>query len=373
MWSTLFIGGTGSGKSRSVENKVISALSGGDTVYWYLDPNGGGSSPALAEHADWFVTTQGAQDMLNAALAILNARGEENAVEGWTGFTPSPQRPGLLIVVEECHVPFGDSAMTAGWTRIAREGRKLGVSLVCASQYPGLETFGGSEAMRLNVMAGNVVVFNTLSNSTGQLMPGLEVDPKTLPMISGYGYVQGSAETGTRTAPFRNRLTDLSLEGERTSRWLAAQPRPSLDTLAATATLAAGTAYRDRHDAENSTREASAARVKMLREGHLPEGMIVGTVQQQSVPMGEMGEVIAFPGPVTLESLRSPAQPAAAELVLSPSHLAVLQAVAAGATRPSEVEKAVDLSPRRVATLLKELVVSKHLTQPSYGRYQRAA
>ncbi|REF00338.1 ATP-binding protein [Thermomonospora umbrina] len=368
MWSGVIIGGTGIGKSRLVENIVISALSGGDTEYIYIDPQNGVSSPALTQYAHWFGTMRNAGDVLNAVIAMLDARGEESAVEGWTGFTPGPQRPGLLIVIEECHNLFRDPNIARLWDRIAREGRKLGIALLCISQYPGLETFGGLEPLRSSVMEGNAIVLRSTSNQTGQLMPGMDVDPKSLPKIPGYGYIQGSEETGVRTAPFRNRNT-----GDQAGKWLVVQPRPGLDKLTATATLAAGTAYRERHVSEDTGRSASAARVQALRDGHLPADMIAGPAETQSVPSGEMGSIIAFPAPVSVEDLRRPTQPASAHVDLSASHLAVLKAVAAGASRPADVEKHVDLSPRRIATLLKELVASGHLTQPAYGRYQRAA
>jgi hypothetical protein len=367
MWSGVIIGGTGIGKSRVVENIVISALSGGDTEYWFLDPARGGSSPALAEYADWFVTMDQVDEMLDAAIAGLDARAEENAVEGWTGFTPSPQRPGLLIVFEECHNPFETAERAKKAGRIAREGRKLGMALLCISQYPGLITFGGNEALRSSVMEGNALVLRSTSNQTGGLMAGLSVDPKTLPKIPGYAYVQGSEETGVRTAPFRNRDTEPE-GGPGAARWLAAQPRPGLDQLMVTATLAAGTAYRDRRTSTTTGRAGSRARVEALRNGHLPADMLKGNTETAEVPT--IAQVIEFPQFRLIETAATVNQSAAG---LSPSHEAVLKAVAAGAARPADIEKAVGLKHRRVAILLAELVASGHLTKTGYGRYQAAA
>lgn len=362
MWSGVIIGGTGIGKSRLVENIAISALSGGDTAIWFLDPQRGVSSPALAQHAQWFTSMDGAEAMLKAAEAILDGRGEESSYEQWTGFTASAGRPGVLIVIDECHNAFAEAAAAKRWARIAREGRKVGLALLCVSQYPGLETFGGCDPLRSSVMEGNAVVMRTTSRSAGQLMAGLAVDPLTLPKIPGYAYVQGSDEHGTRTAPFRNRNT-----GDGAAKWLAVQPQPDLDVLAATATLAAGRHYVDRNTSTSSGRTASKARVEALRNGHLPEDMAAPRPAPTQV-MGEMGEVIDFPRPVTAEDLAAPA-----EAALTDSHRAVLDAVTAGAARPSEVEAAVNLSPRRVADLLKELVAAGLLVKPTYGRYERAA
>jgi len=370
MWSGVIIGGTGIGKSRVVENIVISALSGGDTEFWYLDPARGGSSPALAKHADWFVSMDQIDDMLDALIAELDARAEENAVEGWTGFTPSPQRPGLLAVIEECHNAFEDPERAKKFGRIAREGRKLGIALLCVSQYPGLVTFGGYEPLRSSVMEGNAIVLRSTSNQTGGLMAGLTVDPKTLPKIPGYAYVQGSEETGVRTAPFRNRNTQPK-GGPDAGHWLERMPRPGLDTLMATATLAAGTAYRDRHTSTTTGRAGSRTRVEALRNGHLPAGMLNGTPTTTHV---RVAEVVPFPTFRLIDDTAT-AQPAARPSVdgLTDSQRLVVDAVAAGHTRPAEIEQATGLKHRQVAYLLKELVASGHLTQPKYGRYERAA
>lgn len=374
MWGGVIIGKTRSGKSRVAENLAISALSGGDTVIWFLDPQYGASSPALAKVADWCVSQDGADDMLQAALAIGDARGRENSLERIQGFTPSPERPGLLIFVDECHRVFQDPAAAKQWAFIARELRKVGVVIVCLSQYIGLETFGGSEPLRGGVMAGNAMCMKVNSANGQQLMAGLTVNPLFLPDIPGYGYTVGSEETGIRTAPFRNRLVNKGdAEG-----WLEAQPRPPLDMLAQTATLIAGTAYRDRHAATEDGREESRAFVEALRGGHLPAGVLVGSATKTHTAevAGEMGVVIQFPRGITPEDLQRPAytsRPGTPAGVLTGSRKQVYDAVAAGATRPTEVEERVDLGPRRVADILKDLVESGHLIQPRYGRYQRAA
>ncbi|OLT12968.1 hypothetical protein BJF79_03445 [Actinomadura sp. CNU-125] len=375
MWSGVVIGGTGIGKSRVVENIVISALSGGDTEFWYLDPARGGSSPALADAADWFVTMDQIDEFLDTAIAELDARAEENAVEGWTGFTPSPQRPGLLIAVEECHNPFADNVRAVKWARLAREGRKLGIALLCVSQYPGLITFGSNEALRSSVMEGNALVLRSTSNQTGGLMAGLTVDPKTLPKIPGYAYVQGSEETGVRTAPFRNRNTEPA-GGPGAAYWLAQQPRPGLDTLMVTATLAAGTAYRDRHTSTDTGRAGSRARVEALRNGHVPADMLRGEPEDTAVV--PLADIVGFPefrliknAPETTAATPSAARPVEG---LTPSQQSVLDAVSAGIDRPRLLEERVGLKHRQIQNILRDLLDAGLITKAAeHGRYQRAA
>jgi hypothetical protein len=400
MWSGVVIGAPGIGKSRVIENIVISAISEGDTEFWFIDPNQGASSPALARHADWFTTDQGAGDVLEALLAILDARGEESGVEGWTGFTPSPARPGLLVVIDESHRVFTpDNAVL--WARVAREGRKLGVALLVVSQYAGLETFGNKEALRSCIMVGNAIAMHVRSKSGKGLMAGLEVDPLKLPNIPGYGFTLAT-ENNPRTAPFRNRNTAPAGDDAMADRWLAQQPRPGLDTLSATATLAAGTAYRDRHTSSSTGRAAAARRVAMLRDGHLPDHRLRGTTTQATTAPtssgdGEYGRVITFPTydehlraaqqateQTPEQTMARPAEPAAEGTAHAtaakgrPTHLgssyqAVWDAVADGATRPAAIAAHVGLSRRQVQDLLKELLAAGYLTQPKYGHYAVAA
>ncbi|GAA4522994.1 hypothetical protein GCM10023191_102440 [Actinoallomurus oryzae] len=384
MWSGVVIGGTGIGKSRLIENAVISAISGGDTVYWFLDPQNGTSSPALAEHADWFATLDNADDVLDALLAIVDARGRQNAAMGIMEFTPSPERPGLLVVIDECHVVFADPNKAADWARIAREGRKVGVALLLASQYPGLETFGGKDAMRSSVMAGNAFALHTVSNQAKGLIPGLTVDPKELPKIPGYGYVLGTdPDIGLRTAPWRNRNT-----GSKAAQWLADQPMPGLDTFAATATLLSTEAYRDRH--ENNTTAYDAARefVDALTRGELPDQTRRRARRTRSAQpaAADLGRIISFPGPITQAVHQRPAVTgpnavatagaAAAPLALGDSHRMVLAAIAAGNSQPKGICDAVGLSRRQVQDLLAELLRAGYVTRTGAGsavRYSPAA
>lgn len=388
MWSGVVIGGTGSGKSRLLENVVLSAISGGDTVVLYLDPQRGVSSPVLANKAHWFCTMEDIDALLAALFAAMAAREEENAAEGWTGFYPSPERPGILTVIDESHRAF--EGYGTEWAQIAREGRKLGFGLLVADQYPGLKTFGNEEPLRSSVMEGNSFVLRSTSRQTGQLMPGLMVDPLSLPKIPGYAYVNGSEENGARTAPFRNRNTrPMHMTDGEAMRWLTdwfdAQPMPDLDPLVKTAISfsKASEAYKTRSKSETDRRDRSMARVEALRNGLNPDDVAPTPTQTITLTRAkrpvvtEHGEVVSFPEAITEavlvgdEAYSDDGTIVQKKKSLTESQRMILVAVAAGANVPSAIEEVVDLSKRQVQNLLKELVERGELYQPKYGQYAR--
>lgn len=389
MWSGVVIGGTGSGKSRLLENAVISAISGGDTVIIYIDPQRGTSSPVLANNAHWFGTLDDAEMILEALLAAMGVREEENAAEGWTGFNPTPQRPGILTVIDESHRVFEQDGTR--WSWVAREGRKLGFALLAADQYPGLKTFGNEEPLRSSVMEGNSFVLRSTSRQTGQLMPGLMVDPLSLPKIPGYAYVNGSEENGARTAPFRNRNTRPMHMGDEEAlnwltEWFRKQPMPDLDTLVKTGIKysVAAEAYESRAKSETDRKERSMARVEALRQGLNPDEAVPGTRPLAKLARKvarlsgfEGAEVVKFPGAISAEVVCGDEAYDPSATVTRPaltrSQIDVLSAIAEGASRPAEIQEAVKLSQRQVQNLLKELVDRGELHQPRYGHYARTA
>lgn len=364
MWSGIIIGGTGIGKSRVVENIAINAMSSGHTAVWFLDPQNGVSSPALRDHADWFVNLDGADKMLRALKNIVYWRGEESAAFDLTGFTPSADRPGLLVVVEECHKVFINQAIGDEWAGIAREARKIGVALLCVSQYPGLITFGGSEPLRSSIMEGNAIALRTTSNTAGQLMAGLEVNPLHLPKIAGYGYTM---DTGNgRTAPFRNRLIgDKDLADEQrttlTGEWMAIQPRTTLDPFARNV---AGDAYVRRNTSPTEVRAASRARVEAIRAGTLS----VTEAPTRTTPTNRAADE-DLAGARILAMVPSAIGGDEPAHEFTPGQAAVYDAIAEGAEKPADIQQLTGYGKSRVHTLLAELQDSGHVVKTTYGRY----
>lgn len=361
MWSGVLIGATGIGKSRVVDNAAISVMARGDTVIVYIDPKEGGSSPALFTHAHWSGGLSVAGTVLDALLALIEVRNKENyAVYGDAGFTPGRARPGILVVIDECHRVF--ATRQADWAHVARSGRSAGLALLAVSQYAGLATFGNNEALRSSIMMGNTLAMYAPSRTNGQLMAGLEVDPMTLPNIPGYGYTQASERLGGRTAPWRNRLVDT----QAAPAWMETQPETVPDPVTETTIAwAAGAVYTNRHATAADAVSSDRAFIDALRSGDTSalsddtRSRSTRTAAREPDPE-RAARVVTFP---------SAPFPANETDQLSRSHRAVLDAVVCGASRPVEVEDATGLGQRRIAAILRELTEAGHLAQPRYGRY----
>lgn len=236
--------------TRMLELLAIVARSVGVVVI-YIDGQNGASSPILWEHATWRGGPTEATTILRALTQGKDKRQVYNRVNGLTGFTPTTGFPGLLVIADECHeVVTPDTAHQ--WANLARELRKVGGALVFASQFSGLETFGGSDVLRSCLIAGNAVALRTSSRLSAQLIPGLEVDPALFPKLPGYGYYV-DASGKLRTAPFRCEwLPDADDKGRNpdipvptVEEWFDQLPEPELDDMTA---AAFGEPFLNRHE-----------------------------------------------------------------------------------------------------------------------------
>lgn len=205
IYGGFFLGSLRSGKSRTIELVALSALRTGTTLVFYIDGQNGASSPLLYREATWAGGPSESDDMLAALERALYRRQLYNRVYELPGFVPSPEYSGILVVVDECHRVFNRDNGER-WGNVAREGSKVGVAVVGASQYSGLRgTFGGVDALRSSMFAGNSFVLRTSSRGPRQMVPGLEdLNPSKLPALPGYGYMLVPAEDQVgRSAPYR--------------------------------------------------------------------------------------------------------------------------------------------------------------------------
>lgn len=359
LWGGFITGGTGSGKSRLIESIAMS-LAASDThptVVWFVDGDEGASSTLLAGHADHTALDEEmmqARDLLAGALGVMRLRRAENVANKWEGFTPTAARPGILIIIDECHLIFADDDLRSMAAEIARRGRKVGVGIIGASQVATLDAFGGvgkshTDALRSSLRAGNGVILRSNTNNTKEVFK-VEIDPSQFPAMPGYGYYVASKDSGARTAPFRGYYVTDELKAQ----WPDRIVWRSLHQGEGNAyTLAAGSDYAQRGELAEESREEALAWIEAVKSGRAtsPSGRPLMRVSPRSE-----GQVFAVAQiPVWDPDKFAPARRLRPKDELHRSHVAVLAQLARGPGRTGAIAKAVELSERQTYNLIKEL------------------
>ncbi|MFG3639068.1 hypothetical protein ACGF3C_02190 [Micromonospora sp. NPDC047762] len=353
LWGGFIQGGTGSGKSRLIDSLAMSLASSTShpTVVWYADGQAGASSPLLMRHADLFA---GTFDRILAMAAgmhfVMLLRQRENAASGREGFTPTADRPGLLGIVDECHKALLEAENPEYWKRtqqlfatISREGGKVGVGLVLASQEPTLNAFGGAgsrycEALRSSLLTGNGIMLAG-DDPNAKTIFGVAANPKTFPTGGGYGLVAKPAP-GDRQALFRSTYLSEHLKNV----WPGRIDWRSLDGTQAGVAVQ-GYASRERTFAE---RLAVVDGVPLL--------VAQPAAEPQPTPGGDGAALESFGGASfpSWSVMVAEAQQEARKL-LGPSHTKVLDAIRDGHSSPQRIADAIGLKVRQVHNLLGDL------------------
>ncbi|MEO3930931.1 hypothetical protein ABGB07_44880 [Micromonosporaceae bacterium B7E4] len=354
LWGGFIQGGTGSGKSRLIDQLALSlaASETHPTVIWYGDGQGGASSPMLMRHADLFAGTfERMGDMLAAMELVVLLRQQENVERELEGFTPVDDRPGLLGVIDECHKLFDKEQNPLGWkdaqrraATIAREGGKVGVALLLASQEPTLGAFGGAgsdycEVLRSSLLTGNGIMLAG-DDPNAKTIFGVEDNPKKFPRYGGYGMVTKPAP-GERRAHFRGYLLTNELRKEWPGRivWRELSAAEGFVAMGEEAYAARERSYADRR--------ASLSLPVRIR----PE-------RQTVHPAGSDGAALAVFGGSVFPSWSTFAAAAEQEASrkLGPGHERVLDALRSGHQKPAAIGNATKYSDRQVYNLLDDLM-----------------
>lgn len=361
LWGGFIQGGTGSGKSRLIESLALSLASSRShpTVVWYADGQGGASSPMLMRHADLFAGTYDRiLAMVTAMHLVMLLRQRENVEMEAEGFAPAPDRPGLLGIIDECHKALHKAENPDHWeatqrlcATISREGGKVGVALVLASQEPTLNAFGGAgspycEALRSSLLTGNGIMLAG-DDPNAKTIFGVSANPKTFPTGGGYGYVAKPAD-GEREAMFRSYyLTDVA---RRT--WPDQITWRSLDG------LPAGQAIPN-----YATRERTYADRKRVVNGipldtTTPTPAPTAAATTTSTSTGDLGLFGARAFPTWAEIAARFRAGGGAVQQLGDGHHRVLAAIKAGHRSPQRIADATAYSVRQVHNLLGDLVAT---------------
>lgn len=292
IWGGFVAGSTGSGKSGLIDGLALGIWQTGTTILIYLDPKNGGSSPRIFDRAHWSVGNDPAtwNAILAGLIEVIEARGLENSARLKTsGFAPSRERPGIVVIAEECHAMI-TGANAHLWGRAGREGRAAGVQTIYASQIYGLQTFAGDDAVRSSATAGNTVALR-VSRNQASMIADIPLDPSSLPKITGVGLCDAGREVPFKAAWAPSEVTAAQMDAA-----LETAPQ-ELDPLAAGAFDAgSGGLYSRRHeiadqqvhDAEDRLRAYEAGRTPTAREETGPQmalpNLVEGVVPSVEIP-----------------------------------------------------------------------------------------
>ena len=134
----------GSGKS-GVLNVIVANLAAcPDVVLWAIDLKGGMELRPWASCLGRLATTPSeAARLLRDAVAIVEARARAMAEAEARVWEPSPQRPALVIIVDEyAELAEHASAAVESADSVARRGRAVAVTLLAATQRPTQQAMG---------------------------------------------------------------------------------------------------------------------------------------------------------------------------------------------------------------------------------------
>lgn len=387
MFGGFIQGGIGSGKSRLIEN-IATALASSKThptTIWFACGQGGASSPYLMKKATATATTpEQVYQMLLAAVAVMDVNGLENQSNNDTGFRPTVQRPGLLIIVDEFHNfvdedQHGELAnkIQKLMVKLAREARKAGIALILATQEPLLAAFGHpahANNLRSRLLEGNGVMMRSEDSNAKQVF-NVQINPRQFPDLPGYGYFARPAP-GDRQAPFRGYWVNDDAQAQ----WANSFVWRVLSKLQESAVAEdAGRWYADRDKLAVARSADNVARLARLRAGQSRpkeerEADELAEDTGVKITVGaSFGDGMPGVDDVTKFWAAHPAamrEPSARERSLTEPQRRVAKAIRDGAVTPTAIQGATGLAKTRVHELLKELTAMEVIEKPTgYGSY----
>jgi len=310
-------------------------------------------------------------------VEVIVMQGDENKVNGVQGFTPTEERPGLLIILDECKLVLDKQNNPEFWeetqrlvARIATTGNKAGVGIILAGQEATLPTFGGGgqypAAIRNNIKGANGVLLKSEEAAGGNIFGVPSATMRSIPSGGGYGFVAGGE--GSRKAMMRGFYDD----DETTSGNMGSISWRSVSQMTA---LDLSPAYRDRKSTADGDLEEAKRRVQKRRERHEAaqrgEHVPAPVREPQKGAEAVGGKASAF----TSFSLNSTFIGQAPKVTGTAQR--VLEAVKAGRTSWKEIATEAGIGRDMVFKHLKDLRDHGLVEQVSHGQWtvkgQRAA
>jgi len=233
-------------------------------------------------------TTEDAIELLERLIAAMEARFRALTKIRWTdkqgrartgrnSIDPTPDMPGIAIIIDEAHRLLMDADHGKHIRRlveiITQMGRKVAFSVILATQQASVSQLGGSSVIRDMCKSGNVVALRTGERISGGMVGNVSLPEPlhTLPLewpdgspTQGLCYVTTARAIRSRTLWVEDPYACAT--GQTPVR-LDALTRAYLDDAASSTAATAGPAAED--DA-GSPAEALAARARAAIDGHTP-------------------------------------------------------------------------------------------------------
>lgn len=228
MRSGLIVGAAGMGKSRLLDILAHSAMCSRNTAVWYANPQGSPGAAHLVGAADRAATTTGQIRDLFGALAHLAAERTADP----TVFTPTTDRPGVLVLIEELGRVLTDRDIVAVMEANAHLWARCGIGFAAAAGAANNRVFADNVHIRRSLLHQAVLLHTNQFGAAAAL--GDQSAMPRLPRAAGHGhYLRYSTRSGPRdlelAVPFRAAFLGTGTEA---ARWFgtvpAARPRIAL-------------------------------------------------------------------------------------------------------------------------------------------------
>ncbi|MFB9723007.1 cell division protein FtsK [Planobispora longispora] len=284
----LFAGMSGAGKSGGVNVLLGDLTACQDVILWAIDLKRGMELQPWASCIDRLATTpQEAEALLADAVVILDGRADDLTMRGERVWEPSPERPALIIIVDEYAELASEAPRAIDYAdSIARRGRAPAVNLIAATQRPSKDAMGKS-AIRSQMDVR--LCFRVREPRDGDLILGqgmVKAGWQPHKLDAPGKFLISSPE---HDIPRRARTYLLDDEGVRATAEQHAVVRPVLDEVSAQALeRAADTSAplprptvkpSPRHARDNAVREAEEALAAALRQAP-GDGVSIGDLMR---------------------------------------------------------------------------------------------